>query len=118
MIGPNTIEKIQYPNGYCISVINGMGTYSDHNTYEVAVITPNGTVREPEGYVTPKRLDEIKEKVKGFLAPLKTESTEETLIEKQALWDKKLKNDPPLTRIVCNNTLNSIERKNSGKTDV
>ena len=59
-------ERIGFENGYYLSVIDGIGTYSDHNTFEVAVITPDGDVREPEGYVTPERLKEIKIEVEGY----------------------------------------------------
>ena len=63
---PNTVERIKFDNGWTVSVINGMGTYSDHETFEVAIITPKGEVQEPEGWATPKRVEEIKEKVKGY----------------------------------------------------
>ena len=61
---PNQVEKLSYDNGYELSVIKGPGTYSGPGTFEVAIITPQGKVLEPEGYVTPKRLEEIKEEVK------------------------------------------------------
>lgn len=63
---PNTVERISFNNGYMVSVMDGMGTYSDHGTFEVAVITPDGDVREPEQYVTKDRLEEIKKEVKGY----------------------------------------------------
>ena len=65
-MSPNTVERIKFDNGWTVSVINGMGTYSDHETFEVAVITPNGEVEEPEGWATPDRVEQIKEKVKGY----------------------------------------------------
>ena len=63
---PNTVERISFDNGYGISVVNGLGTYSDYDTFEVAVITPAGDVKEPEGYVSISRLEEIKEEVKKY----------------------------------------------------
>ena len=63
---PNTVERTKFDNGWTVSVINGMGTYSDYETFEVAVITPDGEVREPEGWATPKRVEEIKKEVKGY----------------------------------------------------
>tara|TARA_B100000575_G_C22948856_1_gene548827 strand:+ start:657 stop:854 length:198 start_codon:yes stop_codon:yes gene_type:complete len=65
-MSPNTVERIEFKNGWSVSVINGMGTYSDHGTFEVAVINPMGEVREPEGWASPKRVEEIKEEVKGY----------------------------------------------------
>jgi len=65
-MGPNTVERFEFENGWTVSVINGLGTYSDHNTFEVAVITPGGEVREPEGWATRKRIEEIKKQVKAY----------------------------------------------------
>ena len=62
---PNQVEKLSYDNGYELSVINGSGTYSGPGTFEVAIITPEGNVLEPEGYVTKERLQEIKDEVKN-----------------------------------------------------
>ena len=65
-MSPNTVERIKFDNGWTVSVINGMGTYSGHGTFEVAIITPKGEVQEPEGWATPDRVEQIKEKVKGY----------------------------------------------------
>ena len=62
----NTVEKITFENGWTVSIVNGMGTNSDHETFEVAVVTPSGEVREPEGWVTAERIEEIKKEVKGY----------------------------------------------------
>ena len=52
-------KKYPLENGYEVSVVKGFGTYSSRGTYEVAVITPEGKILEPERYVSPKRLQEI-----------------------------------------------------------
>jgi hypothetical protein len=62
---PILIERVTFDNGYEISVIKGPGTYSDSDTFEVAIISPEGNVMEPEGYVTKVRLEKIKNKVKN-----------------------------------------------------
>ena len=49
---PILIERVTFDNGYEISVIKGPGTYSDSDTFEVAIISPEGDVMEPEGHVT------------------------------------------------------------------
>lgn len=46
-------RHIHFENGWTLSIITGEGSYTDENgQYEVALVTPNGTVQEPTGYQT------------------------------------------------------------------
>ena len=59
-------ELTTYENNWSVSVITGKDTYSDEGTFEVAVITPAGITKEPQAYCTPRRVEEIKERVAAF----------------------------------------------------
>ncbi len=65
-------ERVEFDNGWSLSIIWGGSTYSDSNTVEVAVINPQGeldythTDGDVLGWQSPDDVIDITEKIKAL----------------------------------------------------
>lgn len=68
----NKQARMDFDNGYGLSVINGRHAYCDETTYEVAVLYngeityDSGLTDDVLGYQTPKMITELMEKIQNL----------------------------------------------------
>ena len=66
----NRVDLWKFDNGWSISVINGHGTYADGETFEVAVLNPDGelcyahTNGDVLGWQSTDEIEVLKQRIK------------------------------------------------------